>query len=60
MNADKQKELEDKIRQLEEFIAVELGIEVKEGQLPASSCALPTSYCSDCGCGKKQRIEGKK
>jgi hypothetical protein len=22
------------------------------------SCAAPTSYCSDCSCGKKERIEG--
>lgn len=24
-----------------------------------SSCALPTSYCSDCHCGKKERIESE-
>ena len=47
----------DKIKYLEQFIENELGIEAKEG---ISACALPTSYCADCGCGKKQRIEGKK
>lgn len=25
-----------------------------------SACAEPASYCNDCGCGKKERIEGKK
>jgi hypothetical protein len=24
------------------------------------SCAEPTSYCNDCACGKKERIEGAK
>jgi hypothetical protein len=24
------------------------------------SCALPTSYCNDCSCGKKERIEGER
>lgn len=24
---------------------------------PASSCAEPTSYCNDCSCGKKERLE---
>lgn len=23
-------------------------------------CSKPTSYCNDCGCGKKERIEGEK
>lgn len=27
---------------------------------PASPCAEPMSYCNDCGCGKKERIEGQK
>jgi hypothetical protein len=26
----------------------------------AASCAAPTSYCNDCGCGKKERIEAAK
>lgn len=26
----------------------------------ASPCAEPMSYCNDCGCGKKERIEGQK
>ena len=25
-----------------------------------SSCAEPTSYCNDCACGKKERLEGEK
>lgn len=25
-----------------------------------SPCAEPTAYCNDCGCGKKERIEGNK
>lgn len=25
-----------------------------------SPCAEPASYCNDCGCGKKERIEGIK
>lgn len=25
-----------------------------------SPCAEPASYCNDCACGKKERIEGKK
>jgi hypothetical protein len=24
---------------------------------PVSNCAEPTSYCNDCSCGKKERIE---
>lgn len=24
--------------------------------LPASDCSVPTNYCGDCGCGKKERI----
>jgi hypothetical protein len=26
----------------------------------ASSCALPTSYCDDCHCGKKERVESER
>lgn len=50
-----------KIKQLEQFIESELGIEAKEGQAAnVSACAVADSYCNNCGCGKKQRIEGKK
>lgn len=28
--------------------------------ISSSSCAEPTSYCNDCSCGKKERIEGSK
>lgn len=26
----------------------------------SGSCAAPTSYCNDCGCGKKERIESSR
>lgn len=38
-------------------------IELTKLQMPeytASDCSAPTSYCSSCNCGKKERIEGKK
>jgi hypothetical protein len=27
---------------------------------PVKDCSVPTSYCNDCGCGKKERIERSK
>lgn len=27
---------------------------------PAKDCSQPTSYCDNCNCGKKERIEGEK
>lgn len=27
---------------------------------PVANCSLPASYCGDCGCGKKERIEALK
>lgn len=33
-----------------------LDTEVKE---KATNCSEPMSYCNDCSCGKKERIEGK-
>lgn len=38
-------------------------IELTRLQMPeytASDCSAPTSYCSSCNCGKKERIEGNK
>lgn len=36
-----------------------IGTSTEPGQA-TSACAEPASYCNDCGCGKKERIEGKK
>ena len=36
-------------------------MDVLDTSMPkATSCAEPTSYCNDCSCGKKERIEGDK
>lgn len=35
-------------------------IEVIAAPQETNSCALPTSYCNDCHCGKKERIESER
>lgn len=39
---------------------IELTVLQNEAKVEESNCSAPASYCNDCGCGKKERIEGEK
>ena len=44
-------------------IGCKIEMDVLDTQAPAavaSDCSQPNSYCNDCACGKKERIEGTK
>jgi hypothetical protein len=37
---------------------VELTMVANQDKVVEKDCSKPTSYCADCSCGKKERIEG--
>ena len=38
---------------------IELTTVKNQDKVVESDCSKPTSYCADCSCGKKERIEGE-
>lgn len=40
--------------------AIKATLEVSEDKELAKDCSIPTSYCNDCACGKKEMIENEK